>query len=336
MEFVILESRFGLSVEESNSILANTRNRCSQDLVEIIQKIAHILYPEEEFEIYFLPSEPGSFRDIIKFAKKHPKGSAIVGSVTIITAVISTSVAYLVYNDSHESHKHDKKMWIIEDVKKCMELAQQKAELSEDFNVNGFPQEKIDEVCQNLSLQRKKNDRYRVLKNDANITEEETILKTSSGEILSTNNVARENFEDYIEPIVKEEGLINLEVEGIIELLGPVLKQRKEGGGIRWKGIYHGDDIRYKELQVFADGESINFYMQDTDFKNKIADQDIVFTSGDNMAVKMKITFMLSDSALKRKTVYVEKIIRFNKDVIEHKVKTTKKSAILNNQSSLF
>jgi hypothetical protein len=243
------------------------------------------------------------------------------------------SLAYLTYKDSHENHEHNKKMWIIEDVKKCMELAQQRIELDEEFNIKGLPQEKIDKVCQNLDLQRKKNDRYQVLRNDDTVTEEETIFKTSGGDILSEKRITRENFEEYIEPIAKDEGLIEVETAGLIELLVPVLRQKR--GGIKWRGIYHGRDVKHEHIDVIMDRESINFYMQDDDFKDGVTDKDIKFASGDTMAVKIRVTFMLSDTMLKRKTIYVERVVRFNKDVIKHKNRTIRKNDIvLKGQSS--
>lgn len=338
-EFITIESHFGLATlegaSENHSILARTRNRCAQDLVEMINEISSILYPEEEFEVYFLPSEPGGFRDILKIVRKYPKGAVIAG-MTILCTVAGTTIGYLTYKDSHENHEHDKKMWIIEDVKKCIELEKEKANLDEEFDISNFPQDKIDAVCGSLELQEKKNSRYRTLKNDDNITEEETILKNDSNDILMIKKVDSINFDKYIAPIVKEEGFVSLETDGLIELLGPVVRQRKEGGGIKWKGIYHGNNVIYEDKIIFTDGEGVDFYMQDYEFKDKILSQDIVFKNGDNMAVKMTITFYLSDSKLNRRNVYVSEIMRFNEDVIEHKVKNKKENIVPKNQLSLL
>ncbi len=337
MEFVTIESHFGLVIPEgasnNHSILAKTRNRCAQNLVEMFYEIATILYPEEEFEIYFLPSEPGGFRDIFKIVQKYPKGAAIAG-ITILCTVAGTTLGYLTYKDSHESHEHDKKMWIIEDIEKCLKLEQEKSNAEEEFDISNFPKDKIDAICGNLELQRKKNDRYQTLKNDDSITEEETILKNDSNDILMIKKVGSSDFKEYITPITIEEGFINLETNGLIELLGPVVRQRKEGGGIKWKGIYHGDDIAYKDKIIFTDGDGIDFYMQDDEFKDKISAQDIVFRNGDSMAVKMTITFYLSDSELNRKNVYVSEVMRFNEDVIEHVSKKTKNN-IINSENQL-
>lgn len=343
MEFVTIESHFGLLIpaedSENHSIRVITRNICSQKLVEIITQVSSILYPDEEFEIYYLPSEPGGFKDIFKFVKKHPGKTALVGNITTLATVAGVVIAYLNYKDDHEKHEHDKKMWIIEETKNCLELAQQRNDLSERYDINNFPQEKIDQVCNNLSLQRKKNDRYRALRDDEDIINEEIVLRTDKEGILMKKTVNQENFEEYIQPIEIEEGFIKLEIEGIIELLVPVLKQRREGGGIKWKGIYHGDAIYYEQRKVLEEGDGLDFYMQDEAFKDKILAQDIVFKNGDNMAVKMRVTFFLSDSNLSRKTVYVEEVKWFNEDTIEHKIKGKKNDldTIQNeNQLSLF
>ena len=67
-DFVTIETHFGI---DNHFIRADTRNKCSEDIVAIIRGVSGILYPEDLFDIYLLPSESGGYRDIIKFVEKH-------------------------------------------------------------------------------------------------------------------------------------------------------------------------------------------------------------------------------------------------------------------------
>lgn len=317
MESAILESHFGVP---EHFIRAYTRNRCSENFVEIIIEIATILYPDIEFEVYLSPPEPGSYKDIINIVKKKP-----LESITAAATVGALAFGFLTYLDSHQEHIHTTNIQIVDDTTKCLSLKQQIDELSTKYEIENIPNEKIDEICGNLKLKKLKNDRFRALQDDDMIASDETILKDANAKVISQKKIERRDFEKHIEAIPEEEDYSRENLEGVIELVSLVVKQKKEGKGIPWKGIYYGNDIRERGVDILLNGEEISFYMQDTDFKKKIDEHQVTFTSGDTMGILFDIKGSLKIDLIQYKSIYVKEVKRFNEDVIEHIVKKKKK-----------
>jgi len=329
MEFVTIESRFGVP---ENIIRANTRNECSKSFVAIIKELTVILYPDEEFEIYLLPPKPGSYKDIIKIVKKNP-----LGAITAVATVGTLAFVFLTYCDSHQEHKHNEKMQVVDDTAKCLALNQQMEELGGQYSIENIPQGKLTEVCGNLKLKRLKNDRYQILENDEMVAGEETTLRDHNQKTIIQKEISKKDFTKYIESIPENEEYLKTDLSGVIELVSLVVKQKKEGRGIAWKGVYHGDDIIERGVSIISNEDEINFYMQDDDFKDQITKHQITFSSGDNIRVVFNIKGALSLGFLQNRSIYVKEVIKFNEDIIKHKVKPTqRKNIILENQASLF
>lgn len=318
MDFVTIESHFNVP---NNSILARTRNRCSYDLLNVINEIASILYPAEEFELYLLPSEYGSYKDIVKIVKKK---SGMIASTAAICATLGTvSLSYLTYKDTHAEYQHNIKMQVIDDSAKCLNLKQQIAEVQNEYQIDNILQEKINEICGNLKLTKLKNDRFHALKDDVLVASEESVLKDAESNVIFHKRIDRNDFEDYID-YVDEEDYTKQQVGGVIELVALVVKQKKEGKGIPWKGIYYGDPVKEKGLTILNNEEEVKFYMQDDEFKKKIENHEIVFSSGDTMRVIFDIKGLLTVDGLQNRSIYVKRVEKFNADIIEHKKKLEK------------
>ena len=320
MDFLTIESHFGVP---GNLIRSHTRNKCSDDFVGIISGIAKILYPEEEFEIYLLPAEDGSYTDIIRIfnnAKKELRKNPII----IVTTVGILAVSLLNYADTHSQHLHDEKMQVVDDTAKCLSLKQQIAELSKQYEIEELPEEKLNEVCGNISLKKLKNDRYKTLQEDEMVSSDETIVKNSKSEIIFVKKVERDDFECHIEALPENEKYLKQNLEGVIELESLVLRQKKEGRGIQWRGFYFGDDIKERGINIISNNEEISFYMQDADFKEKIDNHQIVFKSGDNMRVLFDISGDLNIDTIQNISIYIKEVKKFNADIIEHKAKPSK------------
>lgn len=327
--FVTIESHFGV---EQNMIRADTRNKCSEDLVAMIQEITQILYPNEKFEIYLLPPERGSYKDIIKFVKKYKIGS----SVTAVVAVGGLLLGYLKYKDNHETYLHGKKMAIVDDTKKCLSLEKDLEELSEQYDIESIPSGKIKEVCGNLNLKKRKNDFYTILQNDSMVKDNETIMKDKEDQIIFSKKIEREDFSKYIAPITDQK-YTQENVKGIIELISPVMKQKRAGKGMAWRGVYYGDDITINSFVILENGEYIDFYMQDQDFKKQISSGDRSFTSGDNMKVIFDITGYIKAGVNLNRNFYIKEVESYNEEDVPHKVRLDKKAeSVKDNQLKLI
>ena len=318
MEFLTIESHFGVP---RNLIRSHTRNKCSEDLVGVINEIARILYPNEEFEILLLPSAPGSYKDIIRLLKKRPCEAVMAVATTGLLVF-----AFLTYLDAHADHLHDKKMQIVDNTAKCLALKSQLSELGSQYEIDNITDEKLNEICGNIRLKKLKNNRYQILKEDDMISSDEMIVKNSYAEIIIEKKVERSDFEMCIEPLPENEDYHKENVEGVIELISLVVRQKKEGKGIAWRGVYYGDDIQERGIDILLNGEEITFYMQDDDFKEKIDKHEIVFSSDDNIRATFDVKGSLDIDIIQNKSIYIKEVKEFNKDIIEHKIKPPKRN----------
>ena len=77
--------------------------------------------------------------------------------------------------------------------------------------------------------------------------------------------------------------------------------------------------------------------MQDEEFKKKINNHEITFSSDDEMEVILTIKGHINMDIFQNKSIYIKKVKEFNKNTIQHEVKVDKnKIKIAENQSSLF
>ena len=302
MEFITIESHFWVP---ENAIRPDTRNKCSKDLVAIIYRVAEILYPDEKIEVLLLPSEEGSYKDIFK----------ITWSVALWLATISgTVISYLMYKDSHEEHA-------INIASQCINLQssiKQSSTLDDEYIVN---EDKLLEICKDHGIKKMKNERYITLEKDDMIQEEETIIKDARNQTLFQGKVERADFSSYIQYLPENENYLQENIDWVIELVSLVIKQEKKWKGIPWRGFYYGKPIQYWWIEVLVNNEIINFFMQDNDFKKKIDDHTITFTSWDNITVIFDLKWEIKGWIIQHKSIYVRKVENFNDVVIDHTVK---------------
>jgi len=124
---------------------------------------------------------------------------------------------------------------------------------------------------------------------------------------------------------------------GVVELISPVVKQKREGKGIPWRGTYYGEDINFKNIPILHNGDDIEFYMQDSDFKGQILNKERTFGIGDNMRIVFDISGELKGGVLMNRSIYLKEVKSYNEDIIPHKMKlSNKQEAPDKNQASLF
>ncbi len=313
-DFVLIENHFGVP---NHVIRVLTRNKCSTDYVEALQEIARILYPEDSFEIFVLPAEPGSYKDVIKLVITKGKKA---GQVIVVGGAL---LGYLTYHDTHQEHLHNQKMNIVDDTQKCLSLQKDIQDIGEKYEIENLPTASIATVCGSLTLKKKKNDLYTTLNNDDMVGSNEIILKASSTEIVSSKTINRAQFSDFIEPVIDQK-YSRENLEGIIELTSAVVRQKKEGKGITWRGTYYGQDINYHDVKILQNGDDIDFYMQDTDFKEQIISKERVFASEDTMRIIFDIKADIKAGIALNKAIYIRSVVNYNEDVIPHNTKLKK------------
>lgn len=320
MNYITFENHFWVPNKQIN---AYTRNKAMSDVVFIMSEIAKTLYPDENIEILFLPPEEWSYKDILK----------IVGvSIPVLTVVWYYSFEYLNYRDSHQEHKHNESMWVLEDTQKCIEFQKKIQDLSKEwYGVEWINEEWIKEICWDIKLTKTKNNFYNTLQEDELVASNEIVLVRKNKPIRS-NKIPRNEFKDYVEYIPESEKIVKEDQDGIIELVSPVLLQQKEWKWKPWEWMYYWENILYNGIVILEDGETVKFYMQDNDFKKQIYNHEITFWTWDNMSVSFNLSLDLYINIVKNKNIYVKEVKKLNEEVIEHKAKLSKKKQKKNSE----
>jgi len=291
MSHLIIESHFWVP---ENAIYPITRNHSSEDLVSLIYRINEILYPNEKIEILILPSETWSYKDILK--------------VVWYTAtwVATLAIWYLTYIDAHEEHQ-------MEMMEKCVNMINQETDKKIEIDYS-----KISKLCEDYWVKKIKNSRYELLEKDKTISYEETIIKDESKKILYIKKINRENFWDMIFPLPEDQEIYLENIEWTIELISLVVKQKKEWKWIPWKWTYYWDEIEDFWYKLLYSWEEVSFYMQDKEFKEKIQNHDITFSSWDNITVLFDLKWIIKNWIFLNKNIYIKEVRQFNEKVIEH------------------
>lgn len=326
-----------------NEIRWITRNRCSDDVMRIIYETAAILYPDDEFEVYFYPSQPGSLKEFIKLVKKKPLETiwAISGTISAVAAVWGLVYIWLTYSDTHQEHVNNQNIHILENAtQKCPDFRKKLEEMKQSgLELDEIGDEALMKICENVRITKSKNDYWQALQQDDMIKYDEIILKNASDIPIASKRVSNQDFSKYIEYIPENEEYWKDDFSWVIELISPVFRQKKWWKGTPWKGIYYWDDIKEKGVNILQDGEEMQFYMQDPEFKKEISDGKRSFQAGDNIKVKFGIKWLLDMNYLiiQNRKIYVSVVETFNEDIIEHKEKLEqkKKSKVTINKSQL-
>lgn len=313
MEYLTLESHFWVP---DHAIRPDTRNICSKELVSLIYRVASIIAPEEKIEVLILPSEIWCYKDIFK----------ITGTkISIVIAVIGAVYASLTYHRDSDKIK-------LEMIKECMETIQVASSMSGEIQVDDSI---LTALCDDYGIKKIKNTRYKTLQGDESIEYEETVIKTPDKQNIFQSTIQRQDFERMIIPLPEAEEYEKEDITWTIELISLVVKQKKEGRGIPWKWSYFWDDIIYQGIKVLENNEDIDFFMQDEEFKQKIKNQEIQFSSWDNIEVEFKMKVEIYAGIVKTRKIYIKKVLEFNEQEIPHSEKIRKKE-INSNQIALF
>lgn len=312
MQYLTLESHFWVV---DHAIRPDTRNICSKELVSLIYRVASIIAPEEKIGVLILPSEIWSYKDVFKITWGIP-----------IVAILWAVWWYLNYQDSHERHQMDMIHSCTEEIQRIENMTWVSFSISED---------KIYELCEDYGIQKNKNIRYKTLVEDNMIEYEETVIKTQDRQNVFQSRLQREDFQRMIVPLPEGEEYEKEDIKWTIELISLVVKQKKEGKGIPWKWTYFWNDIVYQGIKILENNEDIDFFMQDNEFKQRIKNQEIQFSSWDNMSVSFKMNVEISAGETKNRRIYVSRVLWFNNQEIPHIDKKDKEKES-NRQQSLF
>jgi hypothetical protein len=300
-----LELHYNFVSSDVHSINFHVRNTCAVAQVEVISYLIKTLYPNERFEILSLPPQEGSFKDltVVKFVNKNSGLIALLG-------VVLPSLLYVSQFEVNQTTSDLNSMQVIE---KCKELG---------YELDQEQIQKVQEICGAYYPKKQKNIFYQSVMSDEDIVSIKPTISQEDKNIFETE-INKDEFKNYIEEIPKEKEFLKVDLTGNIQLSQPFIdKQQQYGRGVAWKGIYYGPDVLDENGQlIIEDGENIFFYMQDDEYKNQILNQEISFTSGDNIGVIFDISryYDYINSRFGKPRLYVKRVISHNDNLVQHK-----------------
>lgn len=300
---ISIELHYGFTDNEIHSINFYVRNACSLAQVKILSYLIRTLYPNERFEILTLPPQEGSFKDftVVKFFNENQG----------ILLAIGTLLGILLFNSQIKVNNTTADNNVLEIIEKCKRL-----------NFDDEQIQKIQDICSSYYPKKQKNIFYESVIADRDIVSIKPKISEDGNDIFETE-IKQEEFNNYIEEIPKEKEFLKTDLSGHIQLSQPFIdKQQQYGRGVAWKGIYYGDDIFDVEGKLLVeDGENIFFYMQDDEYKKQILNQEVSFTSGDNIGVIFDISLYYNYISGKfgKPNLYVKKVISHNDNLVQHK-----------------
>lgn len=317
-----LQLHYNFLDNDSHLLDFYTRKTCSESQIRIIEIILGMLYPGVKFQIFSLPAEPGSFKDfsVIRFLNEnHGTTSTMLSAITMLFGAV-------LMNGQIKNDQTSYQLNSLSIIEQCRSLG------LDDIQLTLIEQE----ICESYGIKREKNNFYESLKSDNSINSINSKIENQNGEVLFDELVQREEFENYIEDLPQQKEFIREGQFGNIELAQPfILKQQQYGRGVAWKGIYYGEDVIDTETKevILSDGESVYFYMQDDEYKGQVLNQDISFTSGDNIGVIFDIGrfYDYVNKKYGKPRVYVKRVTSHNDNLIQHK-----KDLILKNKIKKF
>ncbi|MES2930998.1 MAG: hypothetical protein V4665_04435 [Patescibacteria group bacterium] len=300
---ISIELHYNFVDNSTHSIDFHTRNICSLVQVEIISYIIKTLDPNVEFEILSLPPQDGSFKDlnVVKFLNRN------TGLITAVTLIFTG----LLFNSQREANSTTADFNTLQIVEKCKGLGLDEEKI-----------QKVEDICSSYYTKKQKNAFYQSVISNKDVTSiEPTVIENSKDTF--NKEIEKKNFRDYIEEIPKEKEFLKTNLSGNIQLSQPFIdKQQQYGRGVAWKGVYYGSDVfDDNDELIIEDGENIYFYMQDDDYKNQILNQEISFTSGDNIGVTFDISryYDYINGKFGKPRLYIKRVISHNDNLVQHK-----------------
>ncbi len=260
-----LELRYNFN-EKSNYMDAMIRHRCEKEILTMIRSLADML--DVRLTVY---SEsvvvPEGYREIWAVAGENTRCISVILNIVmqiLIRPTLSVGGQPLVERTEQD------------------ELLMQREVAKFRHNLKlqaiGVPPKLVDLLSSSPRFCKYKSNFYEVIKGYPKVS------KISLRELNESNrprsgllSVKRELFDYFI--LRTDELPQVIDHNATIEIISPVLKDAR----YRWKGIYN------------KGGETIDFYMQDEDFKKQMIDDKIAFSSGMCIDCVLEISRRLSE-----------------------------------------
>lgn len=257
-----------------HALNARTFNQCEAKALSIIEQILTIL--EVDLDIELLVRNEGGIRDILIGKPKTNLDRAVLTWINpLLTAAMATAITSVNYSAQIEQLRQTnialQEQIAVLEAQNEEQIAIQRRTLETlnriDINLNKLS----NNVDNQKEIQKKQSAFYRQLESSTNIQaisiEEKEVGGSDYEEISS---VTRDNFADFV---LEAGDLPPIEdPDAVIKIISPVLN---ENGKYKWRGEYNG--------------EIIDFFMTDREFRRQILAKEIKFGANDSMSVVLII-----------------------------------------------
>lgn len=271
----------------SHSMNALAKNKAERELLLLLKHLSETLKYDIEFEIEAL--EEGGIKEFFKFLYKKKNKHYLIALTALGT--IFTTVLTNVASDyiSNNSKLEELQIEVLEKQNKILDR-----EL-ENFKQSDNDKDKIDSLEKIIAFLLI-DGKVKVLKSNfyENLSSERKITQISAVELDSNNTpiseekiVERSKFKNFIVKEIKLEPKIIPNAE--VEIISPVFKT----GNVNWKGLFIG--------------EPIDFKIGDYEFKQKVLNREVSFTTGTKITCKLEIELVLDkkgDPKIKSRNAY--------------------------------
>lgn len=233
---------------------AQIKYRCERELLSFVRFTADAL--DVKMTVYCEPYQKGGFKEIWGVAGENPRAISIV-----LNIVMQTLARPLFFSKKSKPGQPEKESYDEEQVQ--YELAVFRKALKTSPSGGILTAQLLDGINSIPKVCKYKSNFFEALRGypkvkKISLRELNERNKSKSGVL----EVKREDFEAYI---LRSDELPSVQDQNaVIEIISPVLKDSK----YRWKGIYD------------KGGETIDFYMNDPDFKEDMLQEKVSFKSG--------------------------------------------------------
>lgn len=261
-----LELRYFFN-DKSNYMDAVIKHRCEKEILALVRSLAEML--DVKMTVYCEPYQKDGFKELWGMAGENPRSISVVLNI-IMQVLTRPSLSVGGQPIVERTDKDEEKM------QRLLSLFRRELKLKPTGAI--IPHELVELLNSTPRFYKCKSNFYEALKGYPKVT------KITVRELNENNRsrsgvleVKREQF-DYF--ILRSDELPTIkDNRAVIEIISPVLKDSK----YRWKGIYN------------KGGETIDFYMQDDDFKKQMFDEKISFSSGMCIDCVLEIARRLSE-----------------------------------------
>lgn len=251
-------------VDNSHQMDAFVLHKCEGEILKIIKQIGHYLQIDLDPQVE--ARAEGGLKDILSFVKGHPILLAIASGVLINVLSDFATIDRELINLQKENLRLEKEQKQLDLYLKRKQLIDGDQAIIEDL---------IEDLLFLLTHEyqtiRARSDFYKKLvKYDKVVKISGQQLNELNEPLSAPNFVVRDDFPKFI--LFTDDVPSEIIEDVVIEIVSPVLKK----GSFKWKGV--------------CEGNTIDFYMKDKDFKDQVFNQNMSFVNG----VKLKVVLEIS------------------------------------------